>query len=43
MSARDEVRRLHEDEEIVIAVKEVTGHGACVTLDESKKLRQEVR
>lgn len=35
MSATDEVQRLPEDGEIVIAtVKEVTGHGAYVTLDE---------
>ena len=35
MAATNEVQRLPEDGEIVIAtVKEVTGHGAYVTLDE---------
>lgn len=35
MSATDEVQRLPEEGEIVIAtIKEVTGHGAYVTLDE---------
>lgn len=35
MTATDEVQRLPEDGEIIIAtVKEVTGHGAYVTLDE---------